>query len=290
VKKSFLFIIFLLSTVYIYTEQVDSTNYGIANASPGDYIIRQNGEKIVLNQGDIDYAKKQLGFSNNHTQTHDSSSGIISSFFSIVFIFIIIIVIFFVFRINKPRIKGFIGELKVAWQLDRLNAEEYKVFNNVLIVTGNESSQIDHVVISKYGIFVIETKNYKGWIFGNENDKYWTQVIFRYKTKIINPIKQNWNHVHALKNIFPNLKNVIYYPIIVFAGNANLKKITSTIPVIYNKNLFETIMSKREIINLSNEEMTFIENKLLEINTTDRETRNEHINRIKRRRKEWKTW
>jgi hypothetical protein len=205
-----------------------------------------------------------------------------------VFFVIIILVIFFVFKINKPRIKGFIGELKVAWQLDRLNAEEYKIFNNLLIVTGNGSSQIDHVVISKYGIFVIETKNYKGWIFGNEKSEYWTQVIFRYKKKFINPIKQNWTHVYALKNIFPDFENIIYYPIVVFTGNVKLKNISSTIPVIYNKNLFNTIMSKREIVNLSNDEMIVIVNKLLEINTTDREARNEHINHVKHQRKERK--
>ena len=59
-KKRFYIIIFLLFTVYVYAEQVDTTNYGIANASPGDYIIRENGDKVILNQADIDYAKSQL--------------------------------------------------------------------------------------------------------------------------------------------------------------------------------------------------------------------------------------
>ena len=66
-KKRFYIIIFLLFTVYVYAEQVDSTNYGIANASPGDYIIRQNGEMVVLKQADIDYAKEQLGLNNIST-------------------------------------------------------------------------------------------------------------------------------------------------------------------------------------------------------------------------------
>jgi len=54
-------------------------------------------------------------------------------------------------------------------------------------------------VVSNYGIFVIETKNYKGWIIGNEFDDYWTQVIFKRKEKLYNPIKQNYGHIQALK-------------------------------------------------------------------------------------------
>lgn len=56
---------------------------------------------------------------------------------------------------------------------------------------------IDHVVISKYGVFVIETKNYRGWIIGNEKSEYWTQVIYKRKERLYNPIKQNYGHIKA---------------------------------------------------------------------------------------------
>jgi hypothetical protein len=58
-----------------YKRQVDATNDGIANGVPGDYIIRSNGKTIVLNQGDIDYAKRQLGIAkstNNRSITNHS--------------------------------------------------------------------------------------------------------------------------------------------------------------------------------------------------------------------------
>ena len=68
------------------------------------------------------------------------------------------------FKVFVPDVKGFIGEKTVASELDRLPSEEYRILNDVLISFGSGSSQIDHIVISIYGIFVIETKNYKGWI------------------------------------------------------------------------------------------------------------------------------
>jgi hypothetical protein len=59
-KKIFYIIFFFLLVIYIFADEVEATNNGIANASPGDYIIRENGEKVILNQADIDYAKNQL--------------------------------------------------------------------------------------------------------------------------------------------------------------------------------------------------------------------------------------
>jgi len=76
-----------------------------------------------------------------------------------------------------PKIKGFFGEKSVAFQLSRLDPSKYKVINNIILQSGEKTTQIDHVVVSNYGIFVIETKNYNGWILGDEYADYWTQVI-----------------------------------------------------------------------------------------------------------------
>ncbi|MDZ7793905.1 MAG: nuclease-related domain-containing protein [Spirochaetia bacterium] len=86
-----------------------------------------------------------------------------------IVLFLIAIILIFIFKINKPKIKGHIGESRIAGQLNKLDDKEYKVLNNIFIRTSKGSSQIDHIVISTYGIFVIETKNYSGWIHGNEN-------------------------------------------------------------------------------------------------------------------------
>ena len=76
--------------------------------------------------------------------------------------------------------------------------------------------QIDHVVVSIYGIFVIETKNYSGWIFGDENSQYWAQVIYKTKNRFYNPILQNRGHIKALQGLLQDYSHIRYIPIVVF--------------------------------------------------------------------------
>ena len=204
---------------------------------------------------------------------------------------IIVIVLIFVYKLNKHKIKGLIGESKVARRLNKLSGAEYKILNDVLLKTNTGSSQIDHIVISVYGIFVIETKNYSGWIHGHENSEYWTQSIYKKKTKFRNPIKQNWAHIYALKKVLSDFKQVSYHPIIVFTGGAKLKNISSKIPVIYDGQISRTIKDKTRIPNLSIEQIKNIAGKLNEINIQDRKSRREHIHQVKsnsseRKRKE----
>ncbi|MBS4955798.1 MAG: NERD domain-containing protein [Clostridium sp.] len=90
---------------------------------------------------------------------------------------ILLVVIVLIVKFKSPNIKGSIGERKVSKALNTLDNNEYKIINNLMIITDRGTTQIDHVVISVYGIFVIETKNYKGLIFGNEYDDNWKQVI-----------------------------------------------------------------------------------------------------------------
>ena len=75
------------------------------------------------------------------------------------------IAIVFLLRRLVIRAKGAVGETVVATELGLLPRDKYRVLNDVTLPTPNGSSQIDHVVVSIYGIFVIETKNYKGWIY-----------------------------------------------------------------------------------------------------------------------------
>ena len=107
-------------------------------------------------------------------------------------IIIILIIIMLIIKFNGAKIKGNVGEKRVANILSTLDNTKYKVINNLMIRTERGTTQIDHVVISIYGIFVIETKNYKGLIFGSENDENWTQVIYKNKGKFRNPIIHNW--------------------------------------------------------------------------------------------------
>ena len=146
-----------------------------------------------------------------------------------------------IFRLFLPKIKGYFGERSVAFFLSRLDPSKYKVINNIMLQFGRRTTQIDHVVVSNYGIFVIETKNYKGWILGNEYDEYWTQVIFKRKEKLRNPIKQNYVHIDALKEAlngqFPGID---YFSIVAFTTNARLQ-VKADSKVVYTINLVSEI-------------------------------------------------
>src|SRR5690554_6493192 len=87
----------------------------------------------------------------------------------------VLIILVTIYRIFRPQIKGFIGEKIIAFVLKRLDKEKYTVINDVMVETERGTSQIDHVIVSDYGIFVVETKNYSGWIFGDDKSQYWTQ-------------------------------------------------------------------------------------------------------------------
>jgi len=98
---------FLLLSIFVYAGQVESTNLGIANASPGDYIIRQNGDKVILNQGDIDYARKQIGLNTVQENTNSIAkpNGSLSQLgsFQTIILLIIAIILFAIWRTRKRR-------------------------------------------------------------------------------------------------------------------------------------------------------------------------------------------
>lgn len=208
-------------------------------------------------------------------------------------IILIIAIILFIYGIQiyfkkvvVPKIKGTLGEYKVSLKLKRLSKRKYIVINDLLLKKGDRTTQIDHVVISKSGIFIIETKNYKGWIHGHENSEYWTQTIYKHKTKFRNPIKQNWGHVYLLKKVLSEYSRIKYYPIVVFSVSSKLKNITSRIPVIYTNRLIRTIKNYDEELNLSIDQMKNISDKLNQFNIRDRKENRKHIKQVKKQVRE----
>jgi hypothetical protein len=196
-------------------------------------------------------------------------------------LFLLFSIFFIILKFVKPKIKGKYGEYKVSLKLRRLSSKGYKVINNLLITNKSSSSQIDHVVISTYGIFVIETKHYKGWIFGHESSNDWTQTLYKQKYKIRNPIIQNWGHIKTLRSVLSEFPNIKYFPIIVFTGKAKLKKITTEVPVITSNKLIRYILKNSISENLSLEEVVQIHQKLNRIKCTDNVSRKSHIIRAK---------
>ena len=88
--------------------------------------------------------------------------------------------------------------------------------------TVDGTTQIDHIFVSRFGIFVVETKNMKGWIFGGEHQAQWTQKIFKKSYKFQNPLRQNYKHVKTLESLLDVSAEAIH-SVIVFTGDSTFK-------------------------------------------------------------------
>lgn len=160
----------------------------------------------------------------------------------------------------RPMLKGAVGEKTTADILAMLDPARYKVMNDVFLGVGGKTSQIDHVVVSDFGIFVIETKNYKGRISGDDNLEYWIQAFWGKKEKLYSPLRQNYSHTLALKHHLKNFPKVKYIPIIVFSARAELK-VKTTADVVYSMNLLKTIRKYTEV-NLTKQDKDAIIEKI----------------------------
>jgi len=102
---------------------------------------------------------------------------------------------------RTPWFKGWFGELQVnlAARL-LLDKNTYHLIKNVTIPTDDGTTQIDHIIVSPYGVFVVETKNVSGWIFGKERDAQWTQKLHgNHSQKFQNPLRQNYCMMQHLR-------------------------------------------------------------------------------------------
>lgn len=103
-----------------------------------------------------------------------------------------------------------------------LDSKIYRRFHNVIISTKNGTTQIDHILVSPYGLFIVETKNIKGWIFGSENQPKWTQTLFRKKYSFQNPIRQTYRQKKILAEHL-NLDEWLVHTVIYFVGDCEFK-------------------------------------------------------------------
>lgn len=107
--------------------------------------------------------------------------------------------------------------------LGRFMPPDYHLLNHVTLRHEGETTQIDHILVSRFGVFVIETKDFSGWIFADSLDRYWTQVLFRVRFQFQSPIHQNYKHVCAVRELLDFLPPDAVQSIVVFAGTAQFK-------------------------------------------------------------------
>lgn len=116
------------------------------------------------------------------------------------------------------------GEAVVRRELTaRFPSPTYHLLNNVTLPVEDGTTQIDHILVSRYGVFVLETKHYKGWLYANAAAPQWTQVLFKKHYKFQNPIHQNRKHVAAVTRLLDFLPNESIHSVVVFTGDAVFK-------------------------------------------------------------------
>lgn len=100
---------------------------------------------------------------------------------------------------------------------------DYHLMNHITLQMKDGTTQVDHILVSRFGVFVIETKDYKGWIFADAKQAKWTQVLFKMKFKFQNPISQNFRHVRAVQDLLDFLPSGAVKSAVVFTGEAEFK-------------------------------------------------------------------
>jgi hypothetical protein len=181
--------------------------------------------------------------------------------------------------LNIPEVKGKIGEGAIKQRIKKLPADTYKICNDIMIKNSKGgTSQIDHIVISKYGLFVVETKNYQGWITGGERSEKWTQTIYKKKSQFFNPLRQNYGHIRALMELL-DLPQDKFIPIIAFSDKAELK-VNVTSHVVYYSDVIKVIQNYKNII-LTDNQVDNIYETLTKNNIVEAEQRRNHTQSIK---------
>ena len=185
--------------------------------------------------------------------------------------------------LRTPKVKGILGEAVVKFLAKlKLPADVYVPIDNVTLPTLDGTTQIDHIFVSKFGVFVVETKNMKGWIFGGENQAQWTQQVFKTKNKFQNPLRQNYKHVKTLETSLEIPPEAIK-SVIAFIGEGKFKtdmpkNVTRGIGYVkYIKTFKSPILTKEQVQSV----VAQIQSERLE---PSRKTDKEHVQLLKSRK------
>ena len=128
-----------------------------------------------------------------------------------------------------PITRGEWSERRVVLRLLKMGINPKAIFHDLFIQKPNgEYTQVDVAVATKAGIIVFEVKDYSGWIFGNEHQKYWTQLLAygKEKHRFYNPVMQNSGHIQAIRQCLQQNPDTPIYSVIVFFGSSEFKDVT----------------------------------------------------------------
>lgn len=199
---------------------------------------------------------------------------------SLLFIVLLVAIIAFLFfRPSLANRKGKRGEKAAAWYLHRLPSE-YVVYSDIMLQTNYGTTQIDHLVVSPYGVFVIEVKNMQGIISGHENSEKWTQNIYGHRYDMRNPVKQNTAHIIALKSVFKGLIQMPMFSIVAFGHEARLNVTVDNSAIVYIGQLAQVIR-QYEVVYLDRGEVEKYCAAIEAANIQDNDVRKAHVGNVR---------
>lgn len=187
----------------------------------------------------------------------------------------------------SPEFIGWNGERLTVKVLRKLNrwGRSGRILRNVYVPTSNgETTEIDALYVTRKGIFVLESKNYSGWIFGDERDQYWTQTTPKGRQTFYNPLKQNAAHCRALVRYLT--VNIPTRSVVVFSERCELKKVTITNPnalVVKRDRLYRALKAfwktLPDVLTAEQSERVYL--KLEPLTRASNAVKKEHVRRIK---------
>lgn len=189
--------------------------------------------------------------------------------------------------LKAVRDKGIWGEYLTTRQLEKVGGYGKFVINTYLPkARGKGLKEIDVTFIHESGIYVLESKNYSGWIFGKEADRQWTQMFKnRYKQKFYNPIKQNEQHMKSMERFLEGtVGEEVFQSVIVFSERCELKKITvdsSHVHVIKRNDLRRTIQKLATVNHLTPVQVDTVYEQLKQQSQVEQQVKDEHVESIK---------
>lgn len=183
--------------------------------------------------------------------------------------------------LRLPSVKGQAGEARVNNSLRRhLDENDYVILNDLTLPYENGTTQIDHIILSRFGVFVVETKNMSGWIFGSERQARWTQTLPKHKSQFQNPLRQNYLHVKVVQDLL-GLDQKQIFNVIAFVGSAEPR---TDMPENVNwstRQLATYVRSKRKSLFSGNEVKAFSSKLRARALEASRENQRAHVRYVK---------
>ena len=177
-------------------------------------------------------------------------------------------------------LKGWIGELKTGFNLwAGLDKNLYHRYHDVIIPSSHGTTQIDHILVSPFGVFVVETKHYKGWIYGSADQSSWIQVIYKSKYKFQNPLRQTYRHKKVLSK-YLGVEESTIQPVISFVGDVEFK---TELPSNVLRSGLSSYIKQFEEVVFSDDEVERITGLLSNVQSESKISKSEHIQSLKER-------